>query len=641
MDKKDKRVRRNQFCFISVLLFVVCLTVGVFLVSHFHSRILREPCIRQGVLDLEGWEPDKCHVLHLDGEWEFFWNRWIVSEGLESADSDGLFFVPGKWSNYRLNGDKLPADGIASYRIHVKNCPDSVDFVSYVPNFLSGYRIYFNDRLATSRGVSRLGNVKRDIGPGAAGRTYISVYSYSNVPHDPDFDLIIEVTGENLAGLTLTPVLAENDHEYLNSSFRYMLASIYFGVMLISLVILAFILHGSFRGIQSRLLYLFNLMMFVRVLLKDEFFGLLQIFLPFGNYYRFNNILKVLTLLLPFIFFFYITGIMEFTIKKDKVVKFVIFEVILLVCISICTKMGYTKEEFSLTLVSLLPFIPMLVFLYRNMAKGKEGVLPIALCLMFLIGSLLTGSLYRSGLVVLNLSMLPPTFFLAFIVTQDYIFIHKIMVRHNEVLEAANLKLQLEESQTSLMLSQIKPHFLYNALVAIQVLCTKDPQGAQTAIFNFSQYLRANMSSISSSKPIPFAQELNHIKNYTAIEKLRFQNRLNIHYDIKTTDFSVPPLTIEPIVENAIKHGATKNVEGGNVWLASWETEAAYVVRITDDGPGFDVSALDQEETEPHGIRNIMFRLKQVAGADIAFKSLIDQKTEVTVTIPKNSAHRG
>lgn len=94
-------------------------------------------------------------------------------------------------------------------------------------------------------------------------------------------------------------------------------------------------------------------------------------------------------------------------------------------------------------------------------------------------------------------------------------------------------------------------------------------------------------------------------------------------------------------MENAIKHGATKNVEGGNVWLASWETEAAYVVRITDDGPGFDVSALDQEETEPHGIRNIMFRLKQVAGADIAFKSLIDQKTEVTVTIPKNSAHRG
>lgn len=641
MDKRDNRVWRNQFCFITVLLFVICLTVGVFLVSHFHSRILREPCIRQGVLDLAGWDPDECDVIHLDGQWEFFWDRWIVSEGLESGDSDGLFFVPDKWSNYRLNGNKLPADGIASYRVHVKNCPESVDFVSYVPNFLSGYRIYFNDRLATSRGVPKAGNVRRDLGPETAAKTYISVYSYSDVPHDPDFDLIIEVTGENLAGLTLTPVLAETGQEYLNSSFRYMLASIYFGVMLISLIILAFILHGSFRGVQSRLLYLFNLMMFVRVLLKDEFFGLLQIFLPFGNYYHFNNVLKVLTLLLPFVFFFYITGIMEFTIKKDKVVKFVVYEVILLVCLSICTQMGHTRGEFFLTLVSLLPFIPMLVFLYRNMTKKKEGVLPVSLCLMFLIGSLLTGSLYRSGLVVLNLSMLPPTFFLAFIMTQDYIFIHKIMDRHNAVLEAANLRLQLEESQTSLMLSQIKPHFLYNALVAIQVLCAKDPSGAQAAIFNFSQYLRANMSSISSSKPIPFTQELNHIKNYTAIEKLRFQDRLNMHYDIGTTNFTVPPLTIEPIVENAIKHGATKNVEGGNVWLATWETDDAYVVRVTDDGPGFDVSVLDREESEPHGITNIIFRLKQVAGAEVAFESWIDQKTEVTVTIPKISTQKG
>lgn len=635
--KNEKNVIvRNQICFIAVFLFVVCMTVGFLFVSHFHNEIFEEPCIEDGVLDLAGWNPENSHTIHLDGEWEFYWNRFIVSDKEDDAVSDGLVSVPGKWTSYTVNGERLPASGIASYRIHVKNCPDTINFVSYMPNYQDGYSVYFNDSLATSRGMPRNGDVRKDIGPGAAAWTYISVYSCSNLPKEKDFDLTIEVTGENLPGLTLTPILTENDSEYINSSFRYSLASIYFGVMLISLIILALILHGSFRGNRSRLLFLFNILMFLRVLLKDEFFGLVQIFLPFRNYYVFNSILRVLTLLLPFIFFFYVTGIMKLSIHKEKIMKFVIYEAVILIGLIACIRFGSGGGEFFLSLASLLPFIPMLIFLYRSMKDGMKEILPVSLCLMFLMGSLSTGSLYRSGLVVLNLSMIPPTFFLAFIVTQDYIFISKIMDQHKEVLENANLRLQLKESQTALVLSQIKPHFLYNALVAIQVLCTKDPKAAQEAVMNFSQYLRANMSSISSSKPIPFEQELNHIKNYTAIEKLRFQNRLNIHYDIRTTDFKVPPLTIEPLVENGIKHGATKNVEGGNVWLATWETEDSYVIRVTDDGPGFDVSVLDREDLADHGLRNIIFRLKQMEGAGITFESQIDRKTEVTVTIPKN-----
>lgn len=641
MTKGHGNFRWDRTCFLLVLLFVICFTAGAFLYSYYHNGLLKEPCIENGVLDLSGWNPERNHVVHLDGEWEFYWNRWIVSDGTGNMANDGMVSVPDRWTQYEIGGNTLPKSGIASYRIHVKNCPDTLDCVSYVPNFQSGYRIYFNDSLVTSRGVEGGDNERRDIGPGTAAWTYVTVYSCPNLPETPDFDLTVEVTGENLEGLVLTPILAENSHEYFSATFRYMLASAYFGVMLISLIILAFILHGSLGGVQALLLFVFNLMMFVRVLIKDEFFGLLQIFLPFRNYYVFSNILKVLTLLLPFIFFFYVTGIMELKIKNRRVKEFLIFETVILVCISMCMKMGLGKEEFLFSLVSLLPFVPMLVFLYRKMMEGVEGVLSVSLCLMFLIGSLSTGSLYRSGLVVLNLSMIPPSFFLAFIVTQDYIFIHRIMDRHKAVLEAANLRLQLEESQTSLMLSQIRPHFLYNALVAIQVLCTRDPQGARDALLNFSQYLRANMSSVSSSVPIPFEQELNHIKNYTAIEKLRFQNRLTMHYDIRSTDFTVPPLTIEPLVENAIKHGATKNIEGGNVWLSSRETEDAYVVRVADDGPGFDVSILEKEELASHGLRNITFRLKQIPGAQVSFESHLDKKTEVTVTIPKTNVGGG
>lgn len=635
MEKAEKQCRQKQACFIFVLILVIFVTVGAFVASHYHETLLKEPCIENGVLDLAGWDPAEGHLIHLDGEWEFYWNRWIVSDHNADLSYDSMVPVPGKWSHYKLDGKSLPSTGIASYRIHIKNCPDNFDFISYVPNLQTGYRVYFDDSLVSSRGVSKNSDVRMDIGPETAIRPYISIYSCSNLPKSAEFDLTIEVTGENLDGLILTPVLSENGHEYISSSFRYMLASIYFGIMLTSLVILAFILYESFRGMQSFLLYFFNLLMFIRVVLKDEFFGLLQIFLPIQSYFLFSNILKVLTLSLPFVFFFYTRRILDLKIKRHHTVLFVACETTILVCIAVCMKMGLTKEEFFFSLVSLLPFIPLLRHLYRSMMEGKKETLPVSLCLMFLIGSLSTGSLYRSGLLIINISMTPPTFFLAFIITQDYIFIHKIIDKHKAVLNAANLQLQLEESQTSLMLSQIKPHFLYNALVAIQVLCTKDPKAAQDAIFNFSQYLRANMSSISSSVPIPFEHELNHIKHYTAIEKLRFQNRLNVHYEIQTTDFFVPPLTIEPLVENAIKHGATKNVEGGNVWLSTYETQDSYVVKVTDDGPGFDVAILDSEEMDSHGLRNIMFRLKQITGSSLVFESHIDEKTEVTVTIPK------
>lgn len=635
VEKTKKKYPWEQACFFLVLLFVIFVSAGAFIASHYHEKMLNDPCVEDGVLDLTGWNPDDGHIIYLDGQWEFYWNRWIVSEKVPDAKYDSMVYVPEKWSRYQIDGEKLPTKGIASYRIHIKNCPDNLDFVSYVPNLQTGYRVYFNDSLVSSRGVSTNDDVRRDIGPESTVWPYISIYSCSNLPKESEFDLTIEVTGQNFDGLVLTPILAENGQEYVSSSIRYMMASVYFGIMLISLIILAFILYGSFRCMQSLLLYLLNLMMFLRVILKDEFFGMMQIFPPFQNYFVFSNILKVLTLSLPFVFYFYISGIIKLETTKAATRRFIIYETVLMICIALCMNMELTKEEFFFSMMSLIPFIPLLASLYRSIKDGRKDVLPVALCLMFLIGSLSTGSLYRSGLLIINISMTPPTFFVAFIVTQDYIFIHKIMDRHKEVLNAANLQLQLEESQTALMLSQIKPHFLYNALVAIQVLCTKDPKAAQDAIFNFSQYLRANMSSISSSVPIPFEHELNHIKNYTAIEKLRFQNRLSVHYDIQATDFLVPPLTIEPLVENAIKHGATKNVEGGHVWLSTYETEDAYVVKVSDDGPGFDVAILESEDLKNHGLKNIMFRLKQVSGAKIVFESQIDMKTEVTVTIPK------
>ena len=114
-------------------------------------------------------------------------------------------------------------------------------------------------------------------------------------------------------------------------------------------------------------------------------------------------------------------------------------------------------------------------------------------------------------------------------------------------------KEKIKDAQVNIMLSQIQPHFVYNSLSAISTLITIDPEKAQEALDNFTEYLRRNLSSLTDVKLIPFEDELKHIETYISLEKLRFDDRINVIYDLKTTDFNVPVLSIQPIVENAMK----------------------------------------------------------------------------------------
>ena len=126
------------------------------------------------------------------------------------------------------------------------------------------------------------------------------------------------------------------------------------------------------------------------------------------------------------------------------------------------------------------------------------------------------------------------------------------------------------------MVSQIRPHFMYNALSSIAILCKLNPETAYDATITFSDYLRGNMDSLKQTAPVPFTQELEHLKKYLYIEKLRFADKLNIEYNIQVTDFVLPLLSVQPLVENAVKHGVGMKKKGGTVTISTRETDNAY-----------------------------------------------------------------
>lgn len=195
---------------------------------------------------------------------------------------------------------------------------------------------------------------------------------------------------------------------------------------------------------------------------------------------------------------------------------------------------------------------------------------------------------------------------------------------------------ELAESRIDSMLSQIQPHFLYNSLTAIRQLCGEDPGQAKKAIQDFSLFLRANMDSLKSKAPIPFEQELSHAEHYLALERQRFQDRLRVVYDVNARDFSIPPLTLQPIVENAVRHGVLKREEGGTVTIRTEETESAYLVTVADDGLGFQAGP---KEDRPHiGIENVRGRLAALCHASLNIESVPGMGTTVTISIPKEEA---
>lgn len=192
---------------------------------------------------------------------------------------------------------------------------------------------------------------------------------------------------------------------------------------------------------------------------------------------------------------------------------------------------------------------------------------------------------------------------------------------------------ELKESRISIMLSQIQPHFIYNTLGTIERMCLKDPEKAFDLVRNFSLYLRGNFSELDSVKPIRFAEELKHVEYYVNIEKVRFPD-MNIEYDVETTEFVLPALSVQPLVENAIKHGLMRLETGGAVVIRSYETPTHFCVEVEDDGVGFDTSLLIDEKKHV-GLRNIRGRLKALVDGDLILESKPSVGTKAVIMIPK------
>ena len=195
--------------------------------------------------------------------------------------------------------------------------------------------------------------------------------------------------------------------------------------------------------------------------------------------------------------------------------------------------------------------------------------------------------------------------------------LHSIIMIDSEK-QLAETEERLERAHAAQMATQMQPHFLFNTLSAIEALCQTDPLSAAECMENLSGYLRGNIDALNSEDLIPFDTEFRHIRQYIALELADPSRQFQFVYELDVRDFKIPSLTVQPIVENAAKHGALTHRDGGGRVVLTTEAFGSYIrITITDNGNGRGNLTKTQKENHGIGIESTRKRLQALCGGSL------------------------
>ncbi len=627
------KFKKNVVSFIAIFLTFVAGT-GLTFFSQMLPQLINEVNLTDATADVGEYNLDDNVQVYLTGEWEFYWNRHIISENIPEAEPDAFVQVPSSWTSYKINEEKLPNGGKASYKVHLENINAKKPFVVSVPNVSGKCDVYINGECVFSN---------RNI-PGTDFSTVIESYAIPFVFErrgSDDCDIVIEMTCHNSSGLTSVPTLST--YEQFHSRGMGTLAQRYFFIGIVIFIAIAALLLGILNKDAGQQFWLFVLCFAFafRLLISNEGYVVSHGLFGDIDYEIMTLFIYVSTYIIKLSMMMHLNTALGTKIRQNSLI-------LISALFLICAFVPYVIYDYVYiataymwlqSVTYLLDIIIIVKIAEKIVAHKKFSTLYMVVYCVTSAG-IVIDNFYMNGYISQNVANVMPITCVLFMACVVFIHFINTVEAYQKARRTAELEKELSDMNMTLMLSQIQPHFMYNALNTIKYLTKKDPKKAENAIVRFSSYLRANMDSLTQKEPIPFITELEHVMNYISIECLRFGDRLKVEYDILYDDFRIPPLTIQPIAENAIKHGINQRVDGGTLKISSFEENDYIFVTIVDDGVGFDVNETKNDGRSHVGMTNIKSRLKEMLNADVFVQSVINQGTTVTIKIPKEEKSR-
>ena len=625
------RTKSNLILILAVIT-VLSITALPFLFAQINSQTVHAPKAKGGISDFSGISVSSKKPIYLQGEWIEYQGQWIITDNLDkmTLGSRGYSLPVNFFSSFEdINA---PLGDKSSYVLTIKNL-DMQNAVIYIPHFAGSYRIFINGYLVSQSGEYTKGITKADLS------TNTSVLSLES---NHTYEIVIEVSCNYMPGLYMTPAIADSGYVSSHLSSAQALRSMISGaVAFCTALFLAYSVTKK-KIFHSKWLPLLFVVIMLRLAISTEGYYTFSIIFSSIDYEQLTLLICSSTFIIKLISLLFYTETLD--IKLSKTLSFIFCLLFILFTAIYCMipKTVYTPFYNIIVQLATLPLdIILLGYLTNSIARKVPYAVFYTVGYIAILSGLLIDCFYTNGLIAYNSSSYLPILFTFFVVSFSAIFIKKLTEIYNAAIKAAELDKQLSEAKMAIMVSQIQPHFLYNALNTIKYLIKRDPKKAETALVSFSYYLRGNMDSLTQKAPIPFSNEIEHVKHYADIELLRFGDRISVEYDIKCDNFSVPALSIQPIVENAIKHGITKNPDGGTVKISSFEDENFYFVKVDDNGVGFDIDNPNYDDSTNHahvGLSNVTERLKSMSNAEIEINSREGEGTHITIKFPKENS---
>lgn len=576
----------------------------------------------EGVIDLTAWDFETQGNVRLDGQWAFYWQRFTDPASQTSLPADTYIDVPGVWSNTVMGGRRLPGTGYATYRLHVEtSLPRGTQVGLRLFTFSSAYRLYVDDTL-----VARNGSPSSDAS-GEIGE-YRPQAVYFSLP-DSAFDITVHVS----------------NHAYARGGFWYSaflgeasrISALHDGIMqkeafLLGALVIILLFYLALYLMRREFVYLLVFACFCAVLLIVlNMVGQLSIVRFFTL--RFDTMVCIWYSSVAWAFFFlYLYIHTLYTSALSRLLLWVFGGLTLLLqLVYLCTPVLFYSAYFAdpSSFFNIILVAGAVLIIILGIRTGQDD-----------------GWLNLTGIFVAALTYIHDDMFWTNIINPAYGEIHHFgllfFLFMQTIIQAKRTGRCFEKrmaAELARQQAQIKPHFLYNVLNTIISVSHYDIDKARELLTSFSDYLRRSFDFKNQSQMVNLKNEIELSKAYVRIEQARFEERLEVSFDIgANTEAMVPMLVLQPVIENAVHHGLLPKPEGGRIDVQIGGDGRYILFQVTDNGVGMNHEDIDAVLTGQRqsgvGLVNIHERLKRLYGKGLAITSAEGEGTQVSWSVP-------
>ena len=608
---QTKNFRTDTIVFALCIVGLISIFVSVIFNVYYISRSWTESDL-DGIpvsIDRDEFATNgKCVITE---RWEYYDGVHIISGGTVKKMPDAYVELPMRWSMF--DRQSWGSGGKASYRIELENLPEE-DLIFCLYGISPAVELYIDGVLQQQNYYSR-------------------ALQQGDIRSSDHSEIVIELSSEWLTGVYACPwlyraPLFQRDMNIANSIWMASMGSFITAFLLCTVILRKFNAKKQYRGFILSFICIALFYVFTSNEMTSSFHSLYK----YVNFEQMHLLVTALAVMLGCS----VVHLQRLIFPKvyDKALTYSLAGMLFAsMFLRLILDLYCDMDIITICLLAMFLVYEIICTFLAIGAEGREVVYISGATVMITMAvsatSIASARYYYYGVYVI----MPLALIVAILCYANFWALRVAQMEE----AAANERLakeKLMDAEIAYLTSQVQPHFQYNTLTLIQELCYTEPEKAAEAIVKYSSLLRRKVDFARQARLIPFDDELESIENYIAIQKLRFNDVIRFEMDIETTDFQVPPLSVQTLIENSVHHGLRKKPDGGVLKLSVKRERGFIRVRVSDNGVGFSPDQCTGERTGS-GIENCRYRVETLLGGTLDIKSSSQSGSCVTISIPR------